>query len=247
MSFSQRDYTSSNHLIIDSVRGYRQWRWYENKLISMRDTQWSKGLQVSECKKYSEAQEDTHDSPQSDCTCGFYAHYLPLESYAYYNNRVYGVIEASGRILMGTKGFRAEKARIVALAGLGEHDEWFGVTKPAIPEEVRGLVDFCTSIGVPYFPTVEKMVHEFPQVDLSSLGVPDLTEWEESIPQMKKDRELQTALFRKNAEEARKRDQARLDYTKKLSEQKLTFDQFKSWGFNTQREYETFKHLGGYS
>lgn len=47
------------------------------------------------------------------CTCGFYAYYR-ADPYAR-SQRVSGVIEGYGRVVLGTKGFRAERARILAL------------------------------------------------------------------------------------------------------------------------------------
>ncbi len=248
MSFTQSDYKGEELLILEPLLGFRQWVYRDSKLISMYTSYWENGDLTATCQKYYDDEtREKHRSPDSECSCGIYAHYLPLESYKKTKNGIFGVIEASGKILMGTKGFRAEKAKIVALAGLGDHNEWFEVTKPAFPEPTRSLVDFCTSIGVPYFPTVEQMVREFPQKDLSSLGVPDLTEWSESIPVEREKQKEREERFARQAVENRRKDQQRLDYYKKLSDQTPTFEQFKTWGFNTKQEYETFKHLGGYS
>lgn len=54
-------------------------------------------------------------SPDPGCECGFYAFYRPEEAR---NQRgaYFGVIEASGTIIPGTKGFRAERARIAAVS-----------------------------------------------------------------------------------------------------------------------------------
>lgn len=47
------------------------------------------------------------------CTCGFYAYYRE-DPYST-SRRISGVIEGYGRVVLGTAGFRAEKARILAL------------------------------------------------------------------------------------------------------------------------------------
>ncbi|MHB1063185.1 MAG: hypothetical protein ACYC1Z_01600 [Georgenia sp.] len=47
------------------------------------------------------------------CTCGFYAYYR-ADPYAR-SGRISGIIEGFGRVVLGTQGFRAEKARILAL------------------------------------------------------------------------------------------------------------------------------------
>ena len=54
--------------------------------------------------------------PNEDCTCGFYAFWNPDEqSQVSVRFPVLGVIEGFGRTLIGDRGFRCEKARIVAL------------------------------------------------------------------------------------------------------------------------------------
>jgi hypothetical protein len=59
-----------------------------------------------------------HLSPQLGCFCGFYAAYHPdglinaPGTHDFLNQKL-AVVEASGRIVLGTKGFRAEKMKIV--------------------------------------------------------------------------------------------------------------------------------------
>lgn len=56
-----------------------------------------------------------HD--RATCQCGFWAFYEPNDQYdGGRGGRVYGVIEGYGEITIGSKGFRAEKARILALS-----------------------------------------------------------------------------------------------------------------------------------
>lgn len=238
MSFSQRDYKGDELLILEAVRGYKQWSWNsDRKLISMFPADWSNGSLTSTCSR-SDLNKDessaTHASPDISCTCGVYAHYLPLESYEKQRNSIFGVVECSGKLLMGTKGFRAEKAKVVALAGYGPCNQWFentDKTRGVYPEDV---VDFCTSIGVPYFPTVKQMVYEFPQVDLSSLGVPDLTPW-----RTRRD-------YEKKQYEVRVQKQKEFLASQKLQEEEL----FRRYGVKpdegAERFLETFRHLGGF-
>ncbi|GAA4286549.1 hypothetical protein [Georgenia daeguensis] len=47
------------------------------------------------------------------CTCGFYAYYRE-DPYST-SRRISGVVEGYGRVVLGTAGFRAERARILAL------------------------------------------------------------------------------------------------------------------------------------
>lgn len=59
--------------------------------------------------------------PMPDCTCGFYAYYeqsmhiLKSETFAC-SIPLHAVVQVSGRVLMGTRGVRAEKMRIEAIA-----------------------------------------------------------------------------------------------------------------------------------
>ncbi len=240
MSFSQRDYKGTDSLILESVLGFRQWTWRNNKLHSMKRSDWSKGNQRAVCLHgvwdNLDNPEPEHEAPHPDCSCGIYAHYLPLESYHSWSDKIYGVIEASGSILMGTKGFRAEKAKIVALAGLGSHNEWFEVERPAFSDDVRSVVDFCTSIGVPYFSTVEQMVFEFPQMDLSSLGVS-----EESLHSWRTRRD-----FAKEEYALKVRRQEEFLASQKLQEEELFRRYGVKPGEGAERFVETFRHLGGF-
>lgn len=55
-----------------------------------------------------------HKVAGKDCHCGFYAHTDGKDDYRVYQNTVTGIIEGWGRVTIGSRGFRAEKARIVA-------------------------------------------------------------------------------------------------------------------------------------
>ena len=54
----------------------------------------------------------------ADMKCGYYAYFDGEDEYGYgsTNPHVSGVIEGYGEVLIGTKGFRAKKARIIALS-----------------------------------------------------------------------------------------------------------------------------------
>lgn len=69
------------------------------------------------------------ESPAKNCTCGFYAHYdhvtdfypdfdwnLQGDTSNDVRLVVKGVVEGTGRVVMGTKGVRAQKIKIVAIA-----------------------------------------------------------------------------------------------------------------------------------
>lgn len=235
MGFTQREYKGEELLVLEPVLGFRQWYWKEGSISSYGSSKWSDGSLTSVCERFSvlgETKED-HSSPDIDCSCGIYAHYLPIESYERTYN-IFGVIEASGKLFMGTKGFRAEKARIVALAGLGPSTQWFTTKEKTRGIYPKDVVDFCSSIGVPYFPTVKQMVYEFPQVDLSSLGVPDLTPW-----RTRRD-------YEKKQYEIKEQQQKEFLASQRLQEEEL----FRRYGVTpnagAERFLETFRHLGGF-
>lgn len=57
-----------------------------------------------------------HPAPHEGCQCGFYAYTGPgREVYRDQPATVLGIIRGTGRTLIGTRGFRCEKAEIVAL------------------------------------------------------------------------------------------------------------------------------------
>jgi hypothetical protein len=58
--------------------------------------------------------EADHPAPQPGCNCGIYGWYAPDDT-GMVDARVFGAIQASGLILMGERGFRAERARIAAV------------------------------------------------------------------------------------------------------------------------------------
>ena len=69
--------------------------------------------------KFTEGKDGRHAAPSEDCHCGFYAYtdveHDEIDSYNENDNFVLGVIKGTGRTLIGTRGFRCEKAEIVAL------------------------------------------------------------------------------------------------------------------------------------
>lgn len=65
-----------------------------------------------------EPKPEQHAIPDEKCQCGFYAYTdLRHEETADYHGEgfITGIVQGTGRTLIGTKGFRCEKAEIVAL------------------------------------------------------------------------------------------------------------------------------------
>lgn len=95
------------------------------------------------------------DVPRLDCSCGFYAsytydHLLLAQQSGATSEGILGVVEASGKIVLGTRGFRAEKMRILALSG----DNHIG-----------------TFVGgsIPVYNVIDTMLEKYPPDDVSHL------------------------------------------------------------------------------
>lgn len=83
--------------------------------------------------------EEQHELIGLDCSCGFYGYFNGIDPYSSAGSvmfgssaRVSGIIEGYGRTVVGSKGFRAEKARLVALVFGLETREQFRNTHPII-------------------------------------------------------------------------------------------------------------------
>lgn len=157
-----------------TLRGYRDFLDLKDSLNSGQGTytylpiakdQWWK----AECNK-KEAHDD--EAPKKECTCGFYVNYYTTETfYPSYPNRPRGVVEASGRIVLARKGFRAEKLRLVALCT--PYAQMWKYIEGCMPH-------------VDLFFDKEDMYDKYPQDDLTSLigseesrrkSTADISEW----------------------------------------------------------------------
>lgn len=157
-------------LVAGTLRGYRTWRgltrWTqvpEGSLpltaVTQRGVIWSPVL-TARCSPLklrrppdAGAQDPAadHRAPSPGCTCGIYAWYEP-EDAGILNARVFGAIQASGVVLMGDRGFRAERARIVAV-----------VTRN------RRLCAACEEAGIAVYRSRRSLLRDYPPEDLQSL------------------------------------------------------------------------------
>lgn len=62
-----------------------------------------------------------HEAPFPQCSCGIYARYVNA---AHGYSGVQGIIKATGNVIIGTAGFRAEVAQIEALVATSIDREW---------------------------------------------------------------------------------------------------------------------------
>lgn len=120
-----------------SVRGTRSFRVTPDGHLKARifETLWEPGVNVATCQRRGltcgfvadAGLEHRHStmctgstpcgprSPGKDCKCGFYGYYDGSLDYADNWSSVNGVVEGSGLVSIGPRGFRAEKARLLAL------------------------------------------------------------------------------------------------------------------------------------
>lgn len=156
-------------LVAGSLRGYRTWRLRGRRSpagpgellpltsVTRRDVVWTRRL-AARCAREGDdpAPGGDHAAPESGCTCGIYGWYSPTDS-AIVHARVFGCIEATGRVVMGEQGFRAERATITAV-----------VTRN------RRLAEACERAGVAVYRRRRDLLRDHPPEDVSSLlGPPE--------------------------------------------------------------------------
>lgn len=92
--------------------------------IKIREiTHWKDGTTTEEevHHYYQVVMPGGHPTPPEDpdeCKCGIYAGYAPdnVRDSGHRSDQLFGVIKATGRTIMGTRGFRTAKAQLVALS-----------------------------------------------------------------------------------------------------------------------------------
>jgi hypothetical protein len=152
-------------LVDGRLRGYRAWRGlahggqHEGRLLStgMAHT-WRKDAHTepegASCLTYL---DQVHFAPDAHCRCGIYGWYDPADEripHPAASGSVFGVVQATGRVILGTHGFRAEKAQVLAVtaddpgqreqlrsAGYRVFDSRDELLAAYPPDDVSGLVD----------------------------------------------------------------------------------------------------------
>jgi hypothetical protein len=112
-------------LVPGELRGFRRWKGVdENGGLKSTgvDYTWESGqVQTARCFAGVYSMYPPHDSsetPKNGCQCGFYGWYNPADSripLAGVEGAVFGVVKATGRVILGSHGFRAEHVEIVAV------------------------------------------------------------------------------------------------------------------------------------
>ena len=169
-------------LVPGSLRGYRTWRLVGRRArvpdgmlpltaVTRRHVLWAPTLSA-DCTESDVAipgasrvdVADEHRSPAAWCECGIYAWYAPDDTAVLDPGifGVFGVIQASGLILMGDCGFRAERAQIVAVvtrnhrvaaaceeAGIAVYRHRRDLLRDYPPDDVSALVGDAPSAAEP--------------------------------------------------------------------------------------------------
>lgn len=145
-------------LVPGGLRVYRDWRIYpDGTLFAVSwPLEWTPGVNEAVCTRrlsspstYEAPRLRSHPAPQRMCTCGIYGKYKPEDCY--------GVAELSGRMILGTKGARAEFGRPLAITAPGLiPGPIFDLTKAKYPD-------------IKWFTNRQEMLEEFPPQDVSEL------------------------------------------------------------------------------
>ncbi len=120
-----KDFDSHGEMVAATLRGYRSWNFFAMSSTLPEDLEepklrvgalshhgyWANSEITARCGSHT-----GHQAPDTQCGCGLYGWYDPFWVAKMHVGTTMGVVEFSGKILMGTKGFRAEKARVVAIA-----------------------------------------------------------------------------------------------------------------------------------
>lgn len=113
---------------------------------------------MAQCSERQKVEVPPEGHNLMNCSCGFYAYYAGEKNSFDKDASVIGVVEGFGETVVGTKGFRSSKARILALAPYwGEQRFWLGVDEKAM---LGALREFYPQ--VPIFKNSDKMFREFP-------------------------------------------------------------------------------------
>lgn len=121
------------------------------------------GIELVPRLVFESALREDHGHNFATCSCGFYAYLNGCNEYADFPWSITGIIEGSGETLIGTRGFRASKARILALAA--PVTEW--ITADYV-ENLRR--QFPT---VPIFDNPDVLRMEFPTTDVTEFMWPE--------------------------------------------------------------------------
>lgn len=157
-------------LVPSTLRGYRTWRLVRRRVpdgllpltsVIRRQVMWPAML-TAKCVPADAwalpelADRPGHQAPRTGCNCGIYAWYRPDDT-GMVSARVFGAIEARGLVVLGERGFRAERVQVTAV-----------VTRN------RRLAKACAAAGVDVYASRRDLLRALPPQDVSGLvGEPE--------------------------------------------------------------------------
>lgn len=148
-------------LVAGELRGYRQFDLVDGRLLPMVHTElgpWA-AQHRAVC-----ALDPAHAAPVRGCTCGLYAMHRP-GSATVSLGAANAVVAASGRVVLADRGFRAERARVEAVA-LPATVRW------SRRAAARARADLAVAHpGTAVYGSTRRMLRDHPAHDLSALGV----------------------------------------------------------------------------
>lgn len=150
-------------LVPGELRGYRQFELRADGLYPLVHAE--SGPWQGRCEQAACAAGADHAPPGADCRCGLYGWYLPRDSAMVLLGPASAVIAARGRCVLGDRGFRAERARIEAVA-LPVGVRW---SPRAAAQARRMLARRYPRTRV--YRSVRRMVREHPPHEVESLGI----------------------------------------------------------------------------
>lgn len=148
-------------LVPGALRGYRSWSGLSlaGQLVStgMRHS-WVAGpfggrSEVARCLRSLGMPQHAEAAPGRDCPCGLYGWYAP-DDVRIVPEPIVGVVQATGRVVLGSHGFRAERLEVLGVT-----------TQPGFPH----LLEALWWLGFRTFPDQGAMVEALPPDDVSDL------------------------------------------------------------------------------
>lgn len=166
------DYDSLGLMVVPSeLRGYRCWRLDRNNDLDLYPIHadlsppWPRRRATASCDQelagHMRREHLNNSTPVASCLCGFYASHQPT-GYEGHMPRiwegfrgkrhafVHGTMIATGRVILGTRGFRSEYGRVEALWGIRARQ-------------------VATYYNVPWFLTRKEFLKHYPPHDVSAL------------------------------------------------------------------------------
>lgn len=95
---------------------------------------WPPGVVEARCKNFPDHEPPVEYDParKGSCGCGFWGYWKMADQTWHDKLPVFGIMEGTGRVVIGSKGFRAQKARIIALVPA------FAIDVATTPDPVPG-------------------------------------------------------------------------------------------------------------